>query len=928
MKKSNRPLDHILHELRERAKELNCLYQVQELINTPDISVDQVCNGIIKSIPPGWQYPEICQARIRLDQQIFQSEGFVESPWTQHQDIVLQDIPIGQISVCYTEECAEEDEGPFLKEERKLINSIAELLNMFLLHQQLKQVFEKQHQIEERKPGWSVILDLLSRTDPPLLLRIARKMVHYLIWESVEGARELLINFTPAYRYESELLDVNQPYQIDPSNETVAFVEEIFELAAKHKSEEKILEKIQQWFKEDQSGFLPHTLVHPNSSLHQIKSAMTRYQNLSAHGLELSPSREQSARTALLRRTLCDRLQYVNIGKKYISINQIHNILQNTIHLAGSHGTVGGKSAGLILAHSILKKTASSRPILEGIKIPKTWYITSDTIFDFLSYNGIEDIIEHKYQTIDQIRQEYPYIVHIFKHSSLPPEIVKDLRIAFDDFGDTPLIVRSSSLLEDRTGMAFAGKYKSLFIANQGTPEERLNALIEAITEVYASMFGPDPIEYRIEHGLIDQHEEMGILIQEVIGTRIGKYHLPIFAGVALGSNQFPWSNRIQPEDGLIRLVPGLGTRAVDRLKDDYSVLVAPGQRGIRPNVTTREIQYYSPKQVDVLNLETETFETIDFLQLIKEYPTEFPDINKIISYVAENHIRRPVGVGVDPNKGDIVVTFENLFSQTPFLEQIHTILIELQRILGYPVDIEFAHDGKHLYLLQCRSQNFTQAIKPANIPTNIPPDQKFFCTHDFITNGTIKNITHILYVDPKAYSQLEEYDDLVEVGRVVSQLNNLLPRRQFILLGPGRWGSRGDIKLGVRVTFADIRNSAMLIEVAFPDSKSPPDPSYGTHFFQDLAEISIRYLSLDPNHSDTFLNQNLLSPANNSLIELLPEASHFANVIRVIHIPEVTNFECLNIYMNADQNTAIAFLENNMKSVKNRKGGKQPTIN
>ena len=172
-----------------------------------------------------------------------------------------------------------------------------------------------------------------------------------------------------------------------------------------------------------------------------------------------------------------------------------------------------------------------------------------------MSYAQLDDIFDQKYKEIDLIHQEYPYVVHIFKNSPLPPEIVKELSLALDDFGDVPLIVRSSSLLEDRMGMAFAGKYKSLFIANQGTKEERVTALVDAITEVYASMFGPDPLEYRADHELIDHHEEMGILIQEVVGTQIGHYYLPAFAGVAFSHNEFRWSSCIKMEDGLIRMI-------------------------------------------------------------------------------------------------------------------------------------------------------------------------------------------------------------------------------------------------------------------------------------------------------------------------------------------------------------------------------------
>jgi phosphoenolpyruvate synthase/pyruvate phosphate dikinase len=105
---------------------------------------------------------------------------------------------------------------------------------------------------------------------------------------------------------------------------------------------------------------------------------------------------------------------------------------------------------------------------------------------------------------IDQVRQEYPHLVALFKRSSFPSEFAKGLALALDDLGDVPLIVRSSSLLEDRPGSAFSGKYKSLFLGNCGTKEERLAALMDAIAEVYASIFGPDPTEYRAERGLLD----------------------------------------------------------------------------------------------------------------------------------------------------------------------------------------------------------------------------------------------------------------------------------------------------------------------------------------------------------------------------------------------------------------------------------------
>ena len=244
--------------------------------------------------------------------------------------------------------------------------------------------------------------------------------------------------------------------------------------------------------------------------------------------------------------------------------------------------------------------------------MPRAFYVASDAVRGFVRHNNLEEVYEQKYKEIDQVRLEYPHLVQVFKNSTFPPEIVKGLSVALDDFGEAPLIVRSSSLLEDRLGTAFAGKYKSLFLANQGTKSERLAALTDAIAEVYASLFSPDPIEYRAERGLLDFHEEMGIMIQEVVGRRVGDYFLPAFAGVAFSNNEFRWSPRIKREDGLVRLVPGLGTRAVDRVPDDYPVLIAPGQPQLRANVSVEDVMRYSPHKLDVINLETGVFETAD----------------------------------------------------------------------------------------------------------------------------------------------------------------------------------------------------------------------------------------------------------------------------------------------------------------------------
>lgn len=912
MSEHSEPIDKLIYDLQERAKELTCLYRVQELLSRPENDASTICRGIISAIPPGWQYPDICRAKIVCQGVEYHSDDFVETEWVQMADIIVQDKVEGQISVYYIEERPESDEGPFLKEERKLIDTISDQISNYLLNRNLREVFEEQQRLElDRKAEWWVILNLLKKTDPKLVSRLTKKMIQYLLRNGVSEAEQLLVFFSPSYRDESGLIDVNQPSMIEPGEDTATISETVFGLASKYFSEEVVHENIHEWIKEEQTDFLVNTMSNPNYSVDHIAAAMEQYYHLSKQGLELYGPRERSVRNALIRRILSEQSEYVEIANQYFQVDDFLDLFDHLIFLKGSQGKVGGKSSGLLLARQILKNSPRIQDVFPHIKVPKTWYLTSDTLFNFMEYNELEDVIVQKYKDLDQVRQEYPYIVQVFKTASFPPEILNGLSQVIDDFGDVPLIVRSSSLLEDRMGVAFAGKYKSLFIANQGTKEEKLIALIDAITEVYASMFGPDPIEYRVEHKLIDHHEEMGIMIQEVVGTKVGPYFFPAFAGVAFGVNEIPWSKRIRREDGLIRLVPGLGTRAVDRLSDDYPILIAPGQPQLRVNVPLDEMIRYSPKMVDVVNLESGSFESVDLHSLIQEYGSQYPILHQIISEISHGQVRQPRALSLDTKQGEYIVTFNGVFEHTTFLNIINQILTELQEQFGYPVDIEFAHNGTYFYLLQCRLQSYRQDNIPAEIPENIRPEHLIFTANRYFSNGLISGITHIVYVDPETFGQLSDPQTMLGVGKAVSKLNKILPRRQFILMGPGRWGSRGERGLGVKVTYADIRNTRMLIEIARKQGDYMPEPSFGTHFFQDLVEANIRYLPLYPDNKGMVLNEKFIKGSENQLPRLIPEFEHLQHVIHVVDIPEITRGMKLNIFMNVEEELAAAVLIN-----------------
>jgi pyruvate, water dikinase len=908
------PVEKILDALRERAKELNCLYEVHEIINRQSASIEDVARALVDVLPRGWQHPGDCFARIVLEGTVYEPPRAEPSPWVQSARILVQGEDAGGIEVYYTRQFPRADEGPFLKEERRLIDTIAEWLAHFLMQRRLQATLQswasaRQAPRPQARPEWWVIIEFLRKTDHQLLTRIARRMINHLCWSGVEDAQRLLRRFASDLRDpEGTWTQPNRPLLKKGYDHLLALTDDAFSLAATHLSEEEIVRSIERWIKEDKSSFLLETVENQGTSLVEIGEALERYQQLAVQDRELSRPVQVGLRVSLTRRLLTDSLDFINTARNFFELDDFHNVLRHTIAPAASHGKLGGKSAGLLLAAQIVQSARDYADALGDIKVPRTWYVTSDGLLQFIAHNHLEDVYNRKYLEAEQIRREYPHLVQVFKHSHMPPELLTGLSAALDDLGDVPLIVRSSSLLEDRMGAAFSGKYKSLFIANQGARPERLAALTDAIAEVYASVFSPDPIEYRAARGMLDLHEEMGLMIQEVVGTRVGPYFMPAYAGVAFSHNEFRWSSRIRREDGLVRLVAGLGTRAVDRMADDYPVLIAPGQPGLRVNVSREEIERYAPKYVDVINLESRRFETVAFAQLVREHGRDVPALPLVASVMTDDGQLRPIGLTWNPDRDRTLVTFDRLTSSTPFVARMRALLRVLRERMGGPVDLEFASDGGDLYLLQCRPQSFADDATPAAIPHDVSPDRIVFVARRYVSNGRVANITHIVYVDPERYAALQSLSDLRDVGRLVGRLNKVLPKRQFILMGPGRWGSRGDIRLGVNVTYSDINNTAMLVEIAARRGQYVPDLSFGTHFFQDLVESSIRYLPLFPD-DDSQLNAAWLRRAPNVGPDLAPEFRQLADVVRVVDVPRSTNGLVLRVLMNADLDEALGVL-------------------
>jgi hypothetical protein len=906
------PLD-LMALLFERAKELVCLYQVLDSTADPERTPDEVCRDLVDVIPPGWMHPDACWARISYDSSVYEPAERTETPWAMRAPLIVMGKPAGAIEVFYEQYFAKADEGPFLKEERRLLDHVAVRLGQFLTERRLRSMARNWKDAIEQAPAderrdWRVIIEFLRRTDPHLLTRVSRRMINYLVWSGIDEAENLLEHLSANQR-SREASDENRPIERASVDELMRVTNAAFRVAANNLTEEEIVHVIEQWVKDDKSGFLVEAVENQRTSLTEIADALERFEQMGFGDKELSRSVQLGLRVSLVRRFLTDDLEYINTAKNYLHVHDFCDIVQRVVSPAGSRGKLGGKSSGLLLAYHIVRRSEEYADAIGAFKMPKTWYITSDGLLAFLDRNHLQDIHNRKYLEVEQVRKEYPHIVQAFKNSELPKEVMKGLAVALDDIGDKPLIVRSSSLLEDRIGSAFSGKYKSLFLANRGSKRDRLAAVSDAVAEVYASTFSPDPIEYRAERGLLDLHEEMGIMIQEVVGTQVGRYFLPAFGGVAFSNNEFRWSPRISREDGLVRLVPGLGTRAVDRLSDDYPVLFSPGQPGLRAKVTPDEQLRYAPTRVDLINLDANRFATVLIADLLKQYGSKYPMFKQVFSAVDRDGLHPVGGFDWDGTTDNVVATFEGLAANTPFLAQMRSLLRVLREKIGGPVDLEFAHDGTDLYLLQCRPQSAQDDASPVAIPRDVPNDRVIFAARRFVSNGRVPDLTHVVFVDPEGYAALDSEEALRDVGRAVGRLNKLLPKRTFVLMGPGRWGSRGDIKLGVPVTYSDISNTSLLIEIASRSGGSMPELSFGTHFFQDLVESSIRYLPLYPGEGGGLLNREFLMGSESRFEALVPEYAHLARAIRVIDVAAVTGGPLLKVAMNAEDDEALGYL-------------------
>jgi hypothetical protein len=643
----------------------------------------------------------------------------------------------------------------------------------------------------------------------------------------------------------------------------------------------------------------------PESGLFEQAAAIER---LPAEERPAYEHRLREIKVAVIRRLISDQLAYINIAKEWFTFEDLADIYRRKI----GFGRIGGKAAGMTLAARILRETLDE-PLRSTIQTPASFFLGSDVMYIFMAMNGLMHWNNQKYKSEEQIRGEYPQIRQEYMRGKFPPEIQCELEGMLEQIQGKPVIVRSSSLLEDNFGTSFAGKYESIFLPNQGSPAENLDALTSAIARIYASTLKPDTLLYRRSKGLQDYDERMAVLIQAVQGERCGRYYFPIGAGVAFSRNLYRWSPQIRKQDGFVRLVWGLGTRAVERFGNEYPRLVALSHPNLHPDDSPQAIRYYSQQNVDLIDLEENCFKTLPIHAVLQP---DDPTLRYVAQVEEEGYFATPRGRVLSADIPRLAITFDEMLRRSSFAPRLIHILHTLEEHYHVPVDLEFTlslseldqpHPVPQFSLLQCRPQTILQEGLSHPLPKDLDPRKVIFTTCFMVPQGYLTGIRRVLFVAPEGYFQISTQAARGEIRRVISQLNQALAEKSFLCVGPGRWGTVNP-DLGVFVSYTDIHKAAALVELSGKGVGPAPEPSLGTHFFQDLMEAEIYPLAVCMDDKGAVFNRDFFYGCPNRLGDFVEAPPTLANTLRLLDVEDYAPGAHIDLVMDEDRSQATAY--------------------
>ena len=577
-----------------------------------------------------------------------------------------------------------------------------------------------------------------------------------------------------------------------------------------------------------------------------------------------------------LARMVISREEFMfNLVRRYLTIDDILDVRRRLI----GTGLIGGKAVGMLLARAILRE---EHPHLAArLEAHDSFYIGSDVFYTYLVRNGIW-WIRQKQRNPGTFLDDAQDARRLIITGTFPEHTLKQLEEMLDYFGQSPFIVRSSSLLEDNFGNAFAGKYDSVFCANQGPRARRLEDLVAAVRTIYASSMSERALRYRARRNLLDRDEQMALLVMRVSGDLYGNRFYPPVAGVGFSFNPYAWGKDIDPAAGVLRLVYGLGTRAVDRADDDYTRLVALNAPMKRPEHNFDQVRQYAQRRAEFIDMEANHLMSGDAIDVIESAP----NLPRHLFVSTDRRTRDREGRPVP------VLTFDRLLSRTDFVRTVREMLAALHAAYDYPVDIEFTANfdstgAYRLNLLQCRP------LQVRGVEDVTGMQQALDCTSDpiisargaVIGHSRILAIDRVIYVVPEAYTSLDiqsRHALAKALGAINSACQAADPAPSILLIGPGRWGTSSP-SLGVPISFPDINGVAVLCELVTMHDSLVPDVSLGTHFINELVEMDMLYVALFPFQEGNVIRTKALAACANLLPRLCPELARWEQAILVI---------------------------------------------
>lgn len=517
-------------------------------------------------------------------------------------------------------------------------------------------------------------------------------------------------------------------------------------------------------------------------------------------------------------------------------------------------GVIGGKACGVLLARKLIEEKL---PEYESLLLPHhSWFIGSDVFAEYLWEETFSERTKGEFR-----------------------ELLKHL-------GQDPYVVRSSSTLEDGFDHAFTGKYESVFCTNQGDETERIEELKAAVFRVYKSVWNESAVEYRRTRGLTHTDERMALLVQRVEGMPMGSYYLPLAAGMGCSYNPYKWMEEMNPEAGMLRIVAGLGTRAVERTPGDYPRLIALDRARGNLYSSAGERHKYSQRQVDVLDLKTAAHKTIWLEELLPLLPECGKKLILSHDTDAEQRLQemgryRPV----------LFADCQGIAYDNGFIQMMQRILKMLEGEYGRPVDIEFAmepgEDGRiHLNLFQCRPLRQVAEQKFV-MPEGREEEVLFDVRRTSMWRSKEERLDFIVWVDPQKYYDCP-YARKPEVANVIGLINQYFSKqsKQLLLLTPGRCGTSSP-ELGVPVKYADVSCFSAICEVAYSKAGYNPSLSYGSHMFQELVEADIYYGAINENSKTKIYRSEYLNTFRDVFPKLWPDKAEFEGMIRVFDVSE-----------------------------------------